>query len=141
MRCCVPRAVRFQEVDAAGIVFFARLFDYASDALFAAFEAGGIDLSRMFEAPDVVTPVKRAAALYVAPLRFGDAVEIVAVAARIEETQYALGWRVERVEHSTPEPTRVPAAVVEVAHVAVDPATFRRTALPERYAAALRALV
>lgn len=117
--------VRFQDVDAAGVIFFARAFEYWSDALFAGLERFGYPPRRLFEEKRVITPVKHAEAHYVSPLRFSDRFAVTVVKAAIEETAFTLGYRIERLPH------REPAVVGEVHQVCVDAQTFRRTPLPE----------
>jgi 4-hydroxybenzoyl-CoA thioesterase len=71
-----PRAVRFEEVDAAGIVFFGRFQSYAHDALehfFSSIEGGyaGIIVGR-----GIGFPVVRLDVDFKSPIRYGDHVLI-----------------------------------------------------------------
>jgi YbgC/YbaW family acyl-CoA thioester hydrolase len=126
--------IRFQDVDAAGVIFFARAFDLFSDAFFAALEHHGYAGSRMLEERRVVTPVKHAEAHFVAPLRFADRVEVVIVLAVVRESDFTLGYRVERVASSEP------AVVGSVHQVSVDAGSFRRCGLPDELRAAVAAM-
>lgn len=125
------RVVRFQDVDAAGIVFYARTFDYFHDAYVAFLRARGAPLERALRDGSWVAPLTRAEAEYLRPLRFGDAIEVVLVAVDLEETQYTVDYRIELDGE--------PACVGRTRHVSVDPATFRRAPVPELLRRALRA--
>ena len=77
------RPVRFEEVDAAGIVFFARFFHYAHEAMevfFSDVDGGyaGLILHRKIGLPAVKT-----AAEFFSPLKYGDVVRIETSATRI----------------------------------------------------------
>jgi YbgC/YbaW family acyl-CoA thioester hydrolase len=100
--------VRFDEVDAAGIAYFARYFTWchdAMDAMFAPLEGGysGLVMGRRLGLPAV-----HAEADYVAPVRFGEEVRIAvtverlgrsSVTARFDVTRAAGGERVATLRH------------------------------------------
>lgn len=72
----VERPVRFQDVDPAGIVFFARFATYAHEAMetfFDQVEGGYADLIMRRR---VGFPAVKLEADYKAPLRYGDVVQI-----------------------------------------------------------------
>ena len=80
------RPVRFEDVDAAGIVFFARFFGYcheAMEALLAAVPGGyaGLVLDRKLGFPAV-----HVEADFSAPLRFGDVARIELTVERLGKT-------------------------------------------------------
>ncbi len=77
------RAVRFEEVDAAKIVFFARFMNYAHEAmesLLAGLDGGYV---RLVNERRLGMPAVHVNADFRAPLRFGDTMRIEAYAARI----------------------------------------------------------
>ena len=78
------RRVRFQDVDAAGIIFYPRVLEYFSDAYMSWLQEAGIDIPRTLELGEIGFPLVRAEAEYLRPLRFGDviAVEIAAAQGR-----------------------------------------------------------
>jgi YbgC/YbaW family acyl-CoA thioester hydrolase len=117
--------VRFQDVDAAGVIFFSRAFEYFSDALFSGLARFGYAGTRMLEDATYVTPVKHAEARYLSPLRFGECVEVTIVRALLRESDFTLGYRAERM------PGRAPAVVGTVHQVCVSTQTFERVTLPE----------
>jgi YbgC/YbaW family acyl-CoA thioester hydrolase len=128
------RAVAFQDIDAAGVVFYPRLLEYFNDAFFAFLAASG-------HPPDVSIcqqkqglPIRRAEADYFAPLRFGDAVEIALVRAAVEDSVVGIGYRVARKSDG-----RV-TAVGQTLHVFADLGAFERRPLPADIAATLAEL-
>jgi YbgC/YbaW family acyl-CoA thioester hydrolase len=71
-----PRTVRFQDVDAAGILFFARAFEYFHDAYMDCLAARGVDLPRAIREGAWGAPIAHAEADYKAPMRHGDPVVV-----------------------------------------------------------------
>jgi 1,4-dihydroxy-2-naphthoyl-CoA hydrolase len=117
------RIVAFQDVDAAGIVFFARFFDYFHDTYVAFLRARGMSLETAFQDGSWVAPIRHAAADYRRPLRFGDPITVSLTRIDIKETEYRIHYRIETAEGV--------ACEGETVHVSVDPATFRRSAIPD----------
>ncbi len=117
------RVVRFQEVDAAGIVFYARTFDYFHDAYVGLLRERGAPLERALRSGEWVAPLTRAEAEYLRPLRFGDEIEVVIVAVELAETEYVVAYRIDLDGEA--------ACVGRTRHVSVDAETFRRAAVPE----------
>lgn len=90
------RPIRFEEVDAAGLVFFARYAAYAHEAmerLFAPLEGGypALILTRRIGLPAV-----RLEAEYVAPVRYGEALRIETTVARLGNRSATLRYRMIR---------------------------------------------
>lgn len=130
----VPVQVAFQHVDAAGIVFFARVFEYVHDAYVAWLAQVGCPLPQWLSEGSVIAPLTHAEADYLAPLRFGDTGEVQLVAVEAEGSRMTLGWR---IAAGNPETVCVVGRTV---HVCVDRATFRRAPLPAPLADAVRVL-
>lgn len=89
----LERAVRFEEVDAAGIVFFARFANYAHEAmehLFGGVEGGypGLILRRRIGFPAV-----KLAAEFHRPVRYGDVLRIETTVARLGNRSLDLRYR------------------------------------------------
>src|SRR5262245_15417998 len=90
------RQVRFQDVDAAGIVFFARLFEYFHDALVAWMDGAGMVLHRALKAGAWGAPLKHAEADFLRPLRFGDEISIAVASAWRRGSAPMVGFQFER---------------------------------------------
>ena len=123
------RVVRFQDVDAAGILFYARTFDYFHDAYVAWLRERGAPLESALRSGEWAAPLHRAEAEYLRPLRFGDALDVALVSVRVGETEFTIDYRIDR-EGET-------ACVGRTLHVSVDPVTFRRSPVPAPLRAAL----
>ncbi len=118
------RRVAFQDIDAAGIVFFARILVYFHDAYVAYLEQRGIDLPEVIARSPWLAPITHCEADFLRPLAFGDRIDVEVVGGRLEETQVTVGYRVRKESGEI-------AAVGAIVHVFVDRKTFRRAPLPE----------
>lgn len=90
------RPVRFEEVDAAGIVFFARYLSYAHDAMehfFGGIEGGYVDLITRRK---IGFPAVNVTCDYHAPLRYGDVAIIAIDVAKIGTTSCTFRYRMTR---------------------------------------------
>lgn len=90
------RPVRFEEIDAAGIVFFAHYLNICHDAMEAAFDAlpggyRGLITQRRIGFPAVHTESD-----FSAPLRYGDVVRVETQVARIGETSVTFAFTLVR---------------------------------------------
>lgn len=105
------RPVRFEDVDAAHIVFFGRYMNYAHEAmehLFSSVEGGYAGLITQRQ---VGFPAVKVEAIYHAPLRYGEVVDIETRALRVGNRSATLGYRFVRVHDQKP--------VAEIAHTVV----------------------
>jgi YbgC/YbaW family acyl-CoA thioester hydrolase len=118
------RPVRFQEIDAAGTIFYPRVLEYFSDAYLALLAEGSVDMRGRITDRSLLTPIVHAEADYLAPLRFGDTATVEIAGARVSERSFTLGFRVLRQDGAL-------AAVGQVVYVALDPHTFKPTRLPD----------
>jgi 1,4-dihydroxy-2-naphthoyl-CoA hydrolase len=123
------RTVAFQDVDAAGIVFYARVFDYFHDAYVSLLRARGEPLEAALRDGSWVAPLRRAEADYRRPLVFGDEIRVSLVRIDLGETEYRIRYRIETDGGV--------ACEGETVHVSVDPRTFRRAPVPVGLRAAL----
>jgi 4-hydroxybenzoyl-CoA thioesterase len=86
------RAVRFEEVDAAGILFFARYLNFCHDAMEHFF--GGLPggYPSLITKRRVGLPAVHVAGDFRAPLRYGDVVSIETSCTKIGETSATLRY-------------------------------------------------
>ncbi len=124
--------VGFQDVDAAGIVFFARFFDYAHLAYEEFLRGAGCELSRILAQKEWAAPLRHAEADYLLPLRFGDLLSIRLVAAHVEESEITFAWLIVRVGSVVEEAVeeRV-SAIVQTVHTYVTLPDFKRCPVPQ----------
>ncbi len=78
LRCTVERVVRFEEVDALGIVWHGRYPSYFEDGRVLLGEKYGLGYMDFYH-QGVVTPIKQMHIDYNLPLRFGDPFTIEAI--------------------------------------------------------------
>jgi 1,4-dihydroxy-2-naphthoyl-CoA hydrolase len=119
-------SVPFHHIDAAGIVFYARVLEWFHDLYVAALAAADHDLPSAIRERRWMAPLVHAAADYLAPLRFGDPITVGLVGADVTESRVSLGYRVT----TTAADRQIVAAVGTTVHVFVDPETFARTSMP-----------
>ena len=116
--------VRFSEVDAAGILFFSRVFEIAHAAYEALLAERGTPLRQLVHDERWTLPLVHAEADYHAPMRLGDEVSVQVAIEAIGSTSLTLRF-------TLAAPSGQPLATVRHVHVAVDRATFRPVPLPE----------
>ncbi len=124
--------VRFHELDPAGIVFFARIFQYAHDAYEAWMREIGFPLHIPMAERGYALPLAHAEADFRAPIGPGQEIVIELAAASVGKTSYTLASRLK-----TPQGTLL--ASVTTVHVCVDAASRRPRALPPSLAEAVSA--
>ncbi|HSC85651.1 MAG TPA: thioesterase family protein [Polyangiaceae bacterium] len=115
--------VRFQDVDAAGVAYFARVFDYLHAAYEGLLESVGEPLPAVLAERRWAAPLRHAELDYFLPLRFGDRLTVHVALAHVEPTEITFGYRLEDAEGRV-------AAVGQTVHTFVDPKTWQRCELP-----------
>jgi 1,4-dihydroxy-2-naphthoyl-CoA hydrolase len=118
------RVVRFQDVDAAGIIFYPRVLEYFSDAYVALLLKRGYDLPERLLRSEFGAPLVHAEADYFAPLRFGDRVDVAVVKARVSARSFRLGYRIRRASGEL-------ASLGQTVHVCIDRQTFASRFVPD----------
>jgi 1,4-dihydroxy-2-naphthoyl-CoA hydrolase len=128
------RLIRFQDVDAAGIIFYPRVLEMFHDVYVAFLAFAGAPLPEVLRTGTWIAPVRHAEADYFKPLRFGDAVAVEICRAHLSETEATLGYRIARADGGEV------CVVGQVVHTFVDRATFKRTPIPDPVRLALEHL-
>jgi 4-hydroxybenzoyl-CoA thioesterase len=130
--------VRFEEVDAAGIVYFARFFSFCHDAMAAMLAPleGGYEALIMKRRLGL--PAVHVEADFSAPLRFGDEVQIAAVVERVRESSVALRFDLERAPREDPAATEHVATIRHIVAL-TNLAAMRAEPLPDDVRAAFDA--
>ena len=121
----LPMIVSFQDIDAAGIVFFARVFDYFHNAFVAHLDDRGVSLPAVIAGGVWGAPLAHAEADYKFPLRFGDHVRAEIVHGEVGDTSVTIHHQIV----SGADPVRV-HAVGKTVHVVIDRKTFRPRPVP-----------
>jgi YbgC/YbaW family acyl-CoA thioester hydrolase len=122
--------VRFQDIDAAGIVFFSRFFEYAHAAYETFLAENGFPLARVLKEGQWAAPLRHVEADYRAPVRFGEQLGVQLVLAYVQESEITLGFRIVRVDAKV-------CATVQTVHTFVSPRDFQRREVPSGLVRAL----
>lgn len=133
MAVVYQRAVRFEEVDAAGIAFFARFFNWCHEAMERFYDGvpgGYVDL---IVKRRVGFPAVHLTADWKAPLRYGDVASIETSVVKIGTTSATLRYVLTRVADG------VHVATIEHVTVATDLDTMTKRAIPDDCRALLEA--
>ena len=133
--------VRFADIDHAGIVYYPRYFHYfhlAFEELWRA-RVGPRAYVELLDRDRVGFPAVRASCDYLAPLRFGDTVEIEVSVTKLGGKSIAFRYRVFRAAEG--DRPRTPSANGEVVCAVVDLARFVAMPVPARVVALLSDLV
>jgi YbgC/YbaW family acyl-CoA thioester hydrolase len=118
-----PRTVRFQDVDAAGTIYFVRVLEYFGDAYLEVLLQAGLDVPALLRERTLAAPLAHVEADYLEPLFFGDEVHAEVVAARVGTSSVTFGHRLKTRSGEV-------AAIGETVHVFVDGKTFRPMPVP-----------
>lgn len=118
------RPVRFEDVDAAGIVFFGNFLRYcheAMEALFSGAEGGYVGLITRRK---IGFPAVKVEAQYASPLRYGDVAKIAVTAPRLGTTSATLRYVLSQRDSG------LHVATIEHVVVCSDLATLTKLPLP-----------
>ena len=127
----MPRVVRFQDIDAAGILFYPRALEYFHDAYLAHLDNQGIDLPRVLREGAWGAPIVRVEADFKAPMRFGDEIIVLVEGADVGRSSLGVRYRV----RASNDASRVYCSGKTV-HVFIDPATQKPREIPDDVRAA-----
>lgn len=126
-----PRVVRLQDTDAAGVLFYARLFEWLHDAYAELLTARGFSLGTIVHKEPWALPLVHAEADYLLPLRLDDAVETCILSVELTERAFTVRYEVRRSADGRT------AARGRTVHACLDKAQGRGRPLPEELRAAL----
>lgn len=117
--------VRFHEIDRAGIVYFATIFQYCHEAYEDLLVELVGNLEEFFRATDWGLPLVHAEADYAQPLRLGDRVKIALRPARVGEKSVTYEYTL------TDEATGAHRATVRLVHACCTVPGFASRPLPD----------
>ena len=116
--------IKFHEVDAAGIIFFANVYKIAHDAyqnfLFS------LDLDEnYFESKHYAIPLVHSSADYLKPIKFNDTVTIEVKVVKLGESSFELNYNFLNEKNEI-------TVQVETVHVMIEKENFKKTNIPEK---------
>lgn len=118
------REVKFQEVDAAGTIYFPRVLEYFGDAYMGMLARSGLDVPAEIGRRQWFAPLAHAEADYLAPMRHGDRVRVEVVRTELGRSSAVIGYRI-RGEHDD-----AVRAIGQTVHVFVDGERFEPMDIP-----------
>ena len=123
----MARSVRFQDIDAAGILYYPRAFEYFHDAYLAHLAAHGIDVPAVLRERTWGAPLAHAEADFRAPMYFGDPIVVEIEGAEVGRSSLSVRYRVRADSRETDPKVYCSGKTV---HVFLDVTTFRPRDLP-----------
>lgn len=118
------RTVRFQDTDAAGVVYFANVLAICHEAYEASLVASGINLKSFFSNSSVAIPIVHAGVDFFRPLFCGDLLTIELIPNQLTGNEFEIAYRV-----FAGEVTDKCAAQAITRHVCIEPARRSRQPL------------
>jgi len=125
--------VRFSQVDAAQVVYFARAYEMAHEAFEELMAASGLPIGPLFEQSDWGMPLVHSEARYRRPWRLGERIRIEGTINKISERS------VEFEYNFLDSQSRVRTTVV-MRHAFVSLKTFQPQSVPETFRSAMKQL-
>jgi len=117
------RTIRFQDTDAAGVVYFANVLTMCHEAYEESLLASGINLKLFFSNPAVAIPIVHADVDFLRPLFCGDQVIITLVPQHIGRDQFEIAYAINTVGEQ-----RIAKAVTM--HVCINAISRTKQSLP-----------
>lgn len=115
------RTVRFQDTDAAGVVYFANVLAMCHEAYEESLATSGINLKAFFSNPDVAIPIVHASVDFLRPMFCGDKIFIHLITKQSSKDKFELAYEIVAAQ-------LVAKAITK--HVCIDPISRTRKELP-----------
>ena len=119
------RTVRFQDTDAAGVVYFANVLAMCHEAYEASLAASGIHLQLFFRNPDLAIPITHARVDFRHPMFCGDALLIHLTPQKRSEHQFEIAYQ---LVADSPSGQTLARAITR--HVCIEPSARTKVHLP-----------
>ncbi len=121
---------RLYHTDAAGILFYAKIYEITHDAYEEMMEKIGLPVNTIISDCDFILPFVHSEADYLSPIRGGDKLTVQVTAERIGSTAYTLLYTI--LKHDGTK-----SATVRTVSVSVDKKKFTKIPLPDKLRAGL----
>lgn len=118
--------VRFQDVDAAGVLFFGRVYDYSHVAYEEFWASLGVDRAWVFSKAEFLIPIAHSEADYRRPIRHGERITIRLDVTRLGRVSFSLAYRI-----GGPEGADDVRAEVRTVHAFVARDTMKPIPIPD----------
>lgn len=123
--------VRMHDTDMAGILYFARQFRFAHDALEDFFTSEGLSFDFLFHHEDFVPVIVHCEADYLTNLKVGDQLETHLSVERVGTTSFTLAYDIYREDGEL-------IGRAKTVHVTMTRITRKKSAIPEKLRAILK---
>lgn len=120
------RIVRFQDTDAAGVVYFANVLSICHEAYEASLAATEIDLKHFFSHPAIAIPIVHAEVDFFRPLFCGDRLQVHLTPQLLNRQEFTIYYEIFNLETSDRSLSKA-----QTRHVCIDPTARVRQDLPE----------
>jgi 1,4-dihydroxy-2-naphthoyl-CoA hydrolase len=114
------RTIRFQDTDAAGVVYFANVLSICHEAYEESLIASGIDARSFFRSGEIAVPIVHASVDFLKPMYCGDLVSIQLTPKQTSDSEFEIRYDVSCDRLVSKALTR---------HVCINPQTKTRKAL------------
>jgi 1,4-dihydroxy-2-naphthoyl-CoA hydrolase len=118
------RIVRFQETDAAGVVYFANVLTICHEAYEASLMAVGINLKEFFGGSKIAVPIVHADVDFFRPMYCGDRLSIQLTPSEMSDSEFEIFSEICLVDQTRP------TCKAHTRHVCIDPEARSRHPLP-----------
>jgi 1,4-dihydroxy-2-naphthoyl-CoA hydrolase len=127
-----PRTVRFQDTDAAGVVYFANVLSMCHESYEASLAAAGIDVKSFFRAETVALPIIHAEIDYAQPMFCGEEYLISVTPLLLSPDKFENRYQIRAAVNPEPEPQTEAIVIAQAVtlHLCIDAKTRKRRALP-----------
>lgn len=126
------RTIRFQDTDAAGVVYFANVLAMCHEAYEESLVASGINLKSFFSNPSVAIPIVHASVDFLRPMFCGDKLLIHLTPKPLSDNEFEISYQI------AASATDKLAAKAITKHVCINPTSRTRTQLPDEISQWLR---
>ncbi|MBD2355587.1 acyl-CoA thioesterase [Tolypothrix sp. FACHB-123] len=116
------RSVRFQDTDAAGVVYFANILGICHEAYEESLEAAGIDLKAFFSNPAVAFPIVHANVDFLRPIFCGDKLLVNLMPQKLGGEKFEIAYEISLAD--------VLVAKAITRHVCIDVSSRSKQELP-----------
>lgn len=127
MQFIYHRTVRFQDTDAAGVVYFANVLSICHEAYEASLAIFGIELQLFFTNPTIAIPIIHASVDFRRPMYCGDQLQIELISQQLDEHKFEITYLI--IAISLPQK---PLATALTRHICIEVESKTRTLLPEQ---------
>ncbi|GAP93996.1 acyl-CoA thioesterase [Leptolyngbya sp. NIES-2104] len=117
------RSIHFSDTDAAGVVYFANIFNFCHEAYEASLAASGIDLRSFFSGQEIAVPIVHAEVDFFKPMFCGDQITIALMPNLLKPSEFEISY------HLFNQAPHHPIAKALTRHVCIDPKTRSRQEL------------